>query len=120
MKLAPFCLGGIALAATLGPSRAFQQTPDVNSGHPSTIEDFKAGDQHREAYQRAGDVLKAREVPAGDWVADVGAGGGYYSMRLSAAVGSDGKVFAEDISDTAMGWLRRRVALFDLRNVEIV
>jgi predicted methyltransferase len=53
-------------------------------------------------------------------VADVGAGGGYYSMRLSAIVGPQGKVFAEEVWDSALKWLALRVKLFDLHNVEIV
>jgi len=92
-----------------------------NPGNPATLEDFKAADAAREAWdQRATDILKALEVAAGDWVADVGAGAGYYSVRLSALVGPGGKVFAEDISDTALVWLDRRVKLFHLPNVELV
>jgi ubiquinone/menaquinone biosynthesis C-methylase UbiE len=53
-------------------------------------------------------------------VADLGAGGGYYSMRLSDVVGPTGKVFAEDISENSMRSLHRRVQVFDLQNVEVV
>lgn len=60
------------------------------------------------------------QVSAGDWVADVGAGAGYYSMRLAGLVGPEGKVIAEDISDSSMRWLHARVKAFDLANVEIV
>jgi ubiquinone/menaquinone biosynthesis C-methylase UbiE len=116
-RLLPVFLSVIALAATITPSLAFQQK--VNPGNPSTIEDFKAGDAHREPYQRATDLLAALEVSQGDWVADVGAGAGYYSMRLSEMV-RDGKVFAEDISNSAMGWLSARVRAFNLGNVEVV
>jgi predicted methyltransferase len=108
----------IALAATITQSLAFQQK--VNPGNPSTIEDFKAGDANREPYQKATDLLAALEVSQGDWVADVGAGAGYYSMRLSEMVGPNGKVFAEDISNSAMGWLNARVRALNLGNVEIV
>ncbi len=112
-RFAPAFLALAALAAA-------QQPRAVNIGNPSTVEDFKAGDLNREAYQRASDVLKAMQVSSGDWVADVGAGDGYYAMRLSAIVGPGGKVFAEDISDFAMEWMHRRAKLFDLSNVEIV
>jgi predicted methyltransferase len=102
------------------PMAALQDTPPINAGNPSTIEDFKAGDAHREPYQKATDLLAAMNVSRGDWVADVGAGAGYYSMRLAHMVGPEGKVFAEDISDSAMRWLNARMKVFDLRNVEIV
>lgn len=110
----------IVLAATITQSRAFQEKSAVNAGNPSTIEDFKAGDARRELYQRATDLLAALDVSQGDWVADVGAGAGYYSMRFSEIVGPNGRVFAEDISSSAMRWLSARVRGFNLSNVEVV
>jgi predicted methyltransferase len=99
---------------------AFQESRPVNPGNPSTIEDFKAGDTSREPYQRASDLVTALQISRGDWVADVGAGAGYYSMRMSEFVGPDGKVFAEDITNSAIGWLNARVRAFNLRNVEVL
>ena len=116
----PAFLCVIALFATIAQSLAFQQKSVINAGNPSTIDDFKAGDATREPYQMASDLLAALKVSQGDWVADVGAGAGYYSMRLSDMVGTNGKVFAEDISNSSMGWLSARARVFNLRNVEIV
>jgi len=81
---------------------------------------FKAQDEDREKYQRPADVLKALEVSAGDWVADVGAGNGYYVQHMADLVGPTGKVFAEDIQDDAIKFLQLRVKMFDLGNVAIV
>lgn len=108
--LLPVFLSVIALAATITQSLGFQQT----------IEDFNAADAKREPYQKATDLLATLEVSRGDWVADVGAGDGYYSMRLSEMVGPNGRVFSEDISNSAMGWLNARVRAFNLMNVEVV
>jgi len=113
-------LWAITLATSIAPSLAFQEKPAVNAGNPSTIEDFKAGDANREPYQRATDLLGVVGVTSGDWVADVGAGSGYYVMRLCEMVGPEGKVFAQDISGPSMRWLAARVKAFDLTNVEIV
>ena len=110
----------IGLVTTISSLVAFQDARPVNLGNPSTIEDFKAGDANREPYQKATDLLAALQVSRGDWVADVGAGAGYYSMRLAEIVGPEGKVFAEDISDSAIRWLNARVRVFNLSNVEIV
>jgi ubiquinone/menaquinone biosynthesis C-methylase UbiE len=104
----------IALAA------AFPQQREVNPGNPTTLEDFQAGDQNREALQRATDLVAATKAVPGDWVADVGAGAGYYSMRLSKMVGPTGKVFAEDISTSMLEKLDLRVTLFHLANVELI
>jgi len=119
-RLAPVSLGLVVLATVICQSRAFQQASTVNGTKPATVEDFKGGDESREADQRATDLLYAMVVSPGDWVADVGAGNGYYSMRLSHIVGAEGKVFAEDISDRVIDRLHQRVQAFDLRNVEIV
>jgi predicted methyltransferase len=116
----PVSVSLVVLATVICQSRAFQQASTVNGTKPATVEDFKLGDESREADQRATDLVKAVGVARGDWVADVGAGSGYYSMRLSQMVGGEGKVFAEDISDYAMERLNQRVKAFDLRNVEIV
>jgi len=110
----------MGLAATISSLAGFQDARSVSPGSPSTLEDFKAGDVSREPYQKATDLLAALQVSQGDWVADVGAGVGYYSMRLAEMVGAEGKVFAEDISDPAMRWLNARVSVFNLSNVEVV
>ena len=118
-RVPPVFLSVIGLV-TVSAMAAFQSTRPVNPGNPSTLEDFRAGDANREPYQNATGLLTALQVSRGDWVADVGAGAGYYSMRLAEIVGPEGKVFAEDISDSAMRWLNARVKVFDLSNVEIV
>jgi precorrin-6B methylase 2 len=118
-RVPPVFLSVIGLV-TVSAMAAFQSTRPVNPGNPSTLEDFRAGDANREPYQNATGLLTALQVSRGDWVADVGAGTGYYSMRLAEIVGPEGKVFAEDISDSAMRWLNARVNVFDLSNVEIV
>ncbi len=81
---------------------------------------FTAGDAPREPYQHATQLVAALELKPGDWTADVGAGGGYYSMRLSRLVGDKGKVIAEDISEAAIRNLKARQDAFDLHNVEIL
>jgi ubiquinone/menaquinone biosynthesis C-methylase UbiE len=110
-------LGFFLFAASIGVLWGWQQdsTPAL-----LTIERFKEMDRSREQGQRATDMLKALAVSTGDWVADVGAGNGYYSQRLSEVVGPGGKVFAEDISDYMMNFLKQRVKLFNLGNVEAV
>ena len=42
------------------------------------------------------EILEALELQQGQRVADIGAGGGYFSLRFAEAVGKDGRVFAVD------------------------
>ena len=40
-------------------------------------------------------------------IADIGAGSGYYVVRLSPIVGSDGRIIAEDVVPEYLQGLRR-------------
>ena len=59
-------------------------------------------------------------VREGTTVADVGAGDGFFTSRLSRAVGAQGRVFAVDIDDRALERLRRRVQDEPLQNVTVI
>jgi len=104
----------LILTGTISPVIALQDARRANPGNPSSLEDFNAGDLSREPNQRATDLVAALQISLGDWVADVGAGGGYYSMRISELVGPDGKVLAEHITTAAMGWLNARAKTDDV------
>src|SRR5690348_7092663 len=52
-------------------------------------------------------------------VADVGAGSGYYVVRLSPIVGSNGRIIAEDVVPEYLQGLRKRVRDLGLQNVTI-
>jgi ubiquinone/menaquinone biosynthesis C-methylase UbiE len=54
--------------------------------------------------------MDALGIQAGQAVADVGAGDGYFTFRLASRVGLKGKVYAEDISDDQLAKIRERVA----------
>lgn len=53
-------------------------------------------------------------------VADIGAGSGYHTLRLSPAVGPTGTVYAEDIVEAYISGLRREAERRGLKNVRIV
>jgi hypothetical protein len=54
-------------------------------------------------------MLASLEIKPGSVVADVGAGVGYHTWRLSQIVGPTGKVFAEDIQEGMIRLLRQNV-----------
>jgi ubiquinone/menaquinone biosynthesis C-methylase UbiE len=64
-------------------------------------------------------VSRLAEVRERMFVADIGAGGGYYTVRLSPLVGSKGRVLAEDIIPTTIQALRQRISRERLDNVAI-
>ena len=60
------------------------------------------------------------EIAEGSVVADLGAGGGWFTIRLANRVGPNGRVYAQDIQPEMIESIKRRVAREGLKNVETV
>jgi SAM-dependent methyltransferase len=58
-------------------------------------------------------------IKSGMTIADIGAGSGYYVVRLSPIVGPGGRIIAEDVVPEYLHDLRRRVRDLGLQNVEV-
>jgi precorrin-6B methylase 2 len=74
----------------------------------------------REAEEAPSKAIAALEIRPGAVVADVGAGSGYYTVRLATAVGPTGRVVATDLQAGMLDIIRRRVAREKLTNVALV
>ncbi|MGH9371449.1 MAG: methyltransferase domain-containing protein [Vicinamibacterales bacterium] len=70
----------------------------------------------RDAWQRPDQVMDALRIFDGSTVADIGAGGGWFTMRLANRVGPNGVVYAEDIQREMLEAIRRRVERAQLTN----
>jgi ubiquinone/menaquinone biosynthesis C-methylase UbiE len=77
-------------------------------------------DPARDAYQKPDEVLRALALREGERVADIGAGTGYFALRLARAVGPTGRVYAVDVSPDMVRLLNRRVRDAKLANVVTV
>jgi len=65
-------------------------------------------------------ILDALRVQQGQIVADIGAGGGYFSLRFAEQVGGEGEVLAVDTNTEFLEFIRRSAAAKGLENVEPV
>jgi SAM-dependent methyltransferase len=74
----------------------------------------------RGEWQQPERIMDALRIADGSRVADIGAGGGWFTIRLGHRVGPNGRVFAEDIQPLMIEAVRRRVAREGLANVEPV
>ncbi len=74
----------------------------------------------REDEERPEVVLKALDLRAGQVVADLGAGSGYYTFRMAPRVGKAGKVLAVEIQDEMIATLRQRAIEKKMTNVEVI
>lgn len=73
----------------------------------------------RESAGEAEKVMGLAGVRAGMTVADIGAGDGYYTIKLAARVGRDGRVLAQDIQPAVINRLADRVMRERFDNVSL-
>jgi ubiquinone/menaquinone biosynthesis C-methylase UbiE len=71
----------------------------------------------RAEWQKPAAVIRALKLGRGQVVADVGAGPGYFALRLARAVGSSGHVYAVDAEPVVLDALRERVRGAQAHNV---
>lgn len=74
-------------------------------------------DPKRDAYQKPHEVMQALDIRNGEIIADIGAGSGYFSVRLAHHVGTSGRVYAVDVSPDMIRHLHARVRDMQLLNV---
>ena len=113
----------LLLAAALASCR---QAPDDVQRFPKAHRDVApiVGDSFstEDARDRLGEAEQVTElagVKPGMWVADIGAGEGYYTVRLAPVVGPRGRVLAEDIVEETRDILAQRVQRERLDNVAV-
>jgi ubiquinone/menaquinone biosynthesis C-methylase UbiE len=77
-------------------------------------------DPARDEKQKPGELIRAMALQPGMSVADVGTGVGYMLPFLSRRVGSEGKVFAEDIFDDFLSAAKQHAGELKLGNVTFI
>src|SRR3546814_8744489 len=65
-------------------------------------------EEARDRVNEAEDVMDSADVRPGMTVADIGAGDGYYTVRLAQRVGANGRVLAQDIMTEVIERLDRK------------
>ncbi len=109
-----------SLAAALAGSA---QTPPAKSQHgrlfpPQDLGLLEAPD--RDEWQRPHQILDALGIADASVVADVGAGSGWFTVRLARRVGPNGLVYAQDVQPEMLAAITRRVQREGLANVRPV
>lgn len=125
---APTITALLAVLALAGCERS-----EANSTRPDTALEFPRPDRpvsglgsnqfstetQRDSVNEAQVVMDLAEIRPGMTVADIGAGEGYYTVRLAERVGPEGRVLAQDIDRAALQRLGERIARERLDNVSI-
>lgn len=76
-------------------------------------------EETRDRLNEADIVMDLADIEPGMTVADIGAGNGYYTIRLARRVGVDGRVLAEDVIADTRDRLADRVTRERLDNVSV-
>jgi predicted methyltransferase len=101
---------------------ALAQTPAQAPAHPTSTP--YAGDLSifedpgREQRLQIDRVMDLLDLKPGKVVADIGAGGGWFTVRAAKRVAPGGKVIAEDINTKAVDAIRERAIRKNLLNIE--
>jgi SAM-dependent methyltransferase len=74
----------------------------------------------RAEWQQPELVMDELHIADGSDVADIGAGAGWFTIRLAERVGPNGTVYAQDLQQPMVTAIGRRVKREDLRNVQLV
>jgi SAM-dependent methyltransferase len=75
--------------------------------------------ESRDTVQKPTEIMAALGLRPGERVADIGAGSGYFTLRIAQAVGDRGKVWALDIRQEMLDHIAGRLAEAQLANVEL-
>lgn len=106
------------LAGAAAPAQSVSDQHDAHRLHGDPAAYIAAlEDPERDAYQKPHEVMEALAVKKGEIVADIGAGSGYFTMRLARHVGASGRVYAVDVSPDMIRHLHARVRDAGLLNV---
>lgn len=76
--------------------------------------------QDRDRWQKADELIRHLGIKAGSQVADIGCHEGYLSVKLAAAVGKSGTVYAVDVEQPKLDRLKTNLEKRQLQNVKSV
>ncbi len=80
----------------------------------------RLNDPSRDTWQKPQGVMEQLSIAPGSRVADLGAGGGYFTWHLARAVGARGTVYAVDINPAALDMIFREMVARGTPNVRPV
>jgi predicted methyltransferase len=111
----------LALANSQLPTANAQSQPAPQPRHGRLFPPQDLGlleQPDRALWQKPDQIMDAVHVADGSTVADIGAGAGWFTIRLAQRVGPKGMVYAQDVQGLFLGAIKRRVQREGLQNVE--
>ncbi len=78
---------------------------------------------NREASSRRSmpdEILKQLNIRDGQMIADIGSGGGYFTLAFATRSGKTGHVYAVDVKKKYLDFIRRRAEQADIDNITLI
>ncbi|HZI23580.1 MAG TPA: class I SAM-dependent methyltransferase [Chryseolinea sp.] len=76
--------------------------------------------EQRDTWQRPEEIIKKLAIKSGSKVADIGCHEGYFTLKLAAVTGSEGRVYAVDVSRDKIEKLKRHLEDRNITNVNAI
>jgi ubiquinone/menaquinone biosynthesis C-methylase UbiE len=106
------------LASVLAFDVTAQQRPSGGLFPPQDLGRIESPD--RDQWNKPDLIMDLVQIAEGDVVAEIGAGGGWFTIRLARRVGPGGKVYAEDIQPLMIEAISGKARREGLDNVQTV
>ena len=111
---------GAADHSFLGPAGApATQFPKPDRPVADIVAPLWHSEEERDGFDEPGQLVRLLGIRPGMTIADIGAGSGYLTVRLSPIVGPRGRIFAQDIEPSYLKDLGKRVKALNLKNVTV-
>ena len=116
--LKAWCLAPFVLALAGMAVEAQQRVSHARVFPPEELGSLAPPD--RDEWQQPDRIMDALGIAERDRVADVGAGGGWFTVRLARRVGPNGRVYAEDVQRQMLKAISAAVEREGLKNVTTI
>jgi len=110
----------IAALTVLATFAASSAPVEVARPVASIVSPIWSNPERRDQAHEVDQIATRLGLRPGMTVADIGAGSGYDTLRLSKVVGPSGRVFAEDVTSQYLGELRSAIAAGGAKNVTVI
>jgi predicted methyltransferase len=111
-------LRGVTIGRAQAQARPESLAPPRHSKLYSPLDLGLLESPDRAAWQKPDQIMDALHVAEGSAVADIGAGAGWFTIRLARRVGPNGVIYAQDVQRLMIEAIRRRVNREGLQNVQ--
>jgi arsenite methyltransferase len=101
-------------------SLALPEDGNTAFGSYNEYRQVRIEEPQRKEWQKPEKVVDHLLIKNGDWIADIGAGTGYFTVLFAEKTGKNGRVFAVDVDPEMIKYLKDRAFKENLGNIEYI